>query len=166
MSISPGLMYLRSHGFPPAGPSFFLAATVTRLRSGPSTELLRTSNIFEPSTTSNVSLTYPGASLGGGKGRSRGDEGEGGNSLHLLVYFSTSKATSRRKGSSGTAAQTTIAAARATQRKRNELHVDPDFTSRSRQNPLVGHFFARIPFDWLVAVTSTSQDFQRTLIAR
>ena len=164
MSISPGLMYLRSHGFPPAGPSFFLAATVTRGHSGPSNELLRTSNIFEPSTTSNVSLTYPGASLGGGKGRSRGDEGEGGNSLHLCRYsFSTSKATSRRKGSRGTAAQTTIARGSegnaTTQRKRKELHVDPDFTSRSRQNPLVGHFFARIPFDWLVAVTSTSQDF-------
>ena len=98
-----------------SGPSFFFAATATRGRSGPSNELLRTFQHFRASEIRQITTTYPGASLGGGKGRSRGEEGKGGNSLHLYWYIiSTSKATSRRNGSSGAGgAAATIGAAAA-----------------------------------------------------
>ena len=119
-----------------SGPSVFPVATATRGRSGPSNELLRTFQHFRASEIRQISTTYPGASLGGGKGRSRSEEGKGGNSLHLYwCIISTSKATSRRKESSGSggARRPSAAAGNATQRKRKQLIVDPDFTSRSRK---------------------------------
>ena len=54
-----------------------------------------------PTTKTRNSMTYPGASLGRSKGRSRGKEGKGGNSLHIFYAFSTSRGTTSRRRSSG-----------------------------------------------------------------
>ena len=54
-----------------------------------------------PTTKTRNSMTYPGASLGRSKGRSRGKEGKGGNSLHFFCILNKQVTTSRRRSSSG-----------------------------------------------------------------
>lgn len=79
-------------------------------------------------------MTYPGASLGRGKGRSRGKKGKGGNSLHnSICILNKQGATSRRRRSRGSGRRRRRANRRRprpsspAQRKRRALAVDPDF---------------------------------------